>query len=177
MSSKKGMPANHTAHPNVTPLIDIVMCLIIFFMLVAKIGVNTGAETMDLPATILGSNIQDMGNTLTLNVYRGPGDSPDPLVTALVQGAKEQLKLTESRGQEIVNPLRDALKFYRYGQDLKQGGKGLNADNEDFKVIIRGESGMGYRFLEPVLITCAEAGVMKVNFATEQISETATVGG
>ena len=36
------MPAAHASHPNVTPLIDIVMCLIIFYMLVAKIGVNTG---------------------------------------------------------------------------------------------------------------------------------------
>ena len=177
MSSKKGMPDSHQAHPNVTPLIDIVMCLIIFFMLVAKIGVNTGAETMNLPATILGSNIKDMGNTLTLNVYPGRGESPEPIVTALVKGVKQELKLAENRGTQIVSPLRDALKFYRYGQDLKQGGKGLNADNEEFKVIIRGEAGMGYRFLEPVLITCAEAGVMKVNFATEQITETASTGG
>jgi len=36
------MPAAHATHPNVTPLIDIVMCLIIFYMLVAKIGVNMG---------------------------------------------------------------------------------------------------------------------------------------
>ena len=47
---KHHMPESHAAHPNVTPLIDVVMCLIIFFMLVAKIGVSTGAEKMELPA-------------------------------------------------------------------------------------------------------------------------------
>ena len=41
---KAHMPDSHTAHPNVTPLIDIVMCLIIFYMLVAKIGVNLGQD-------------------------------------------------------------------------------------------------------------------------------------
>ena len=39
------MPDAHADHPNVTPLIDVVMCLFIFYMLVAKIGVNTGQVT------------------------------------------------------------------------------------------------------------------------------------
>ena len=64
---KKGMPHAHGSEVNVTPLIDVVMCLIIFFMLVAKIGVNTGAKAMDLPFSYLGKKIDDMGNTLTLN--------------------------------------------------------------------------------------------------------------
>ena len=41
------MPAMTEGGVNVTPLIDIVMCMIIFFMLVAKIGVDTGAEPDD----------------------------------------------------------------------------------------------------------------------------------
>ena len=90
---KVHIPEAHVSHPNVTPLIDIVMCLIIFFMLVAKIGVSTGAEQMDIPASILGTDIQDMGNTLTLNVRPGPLDQPHarpqvadshPLLPALV---------------------------------------------------------------------------------------------
>ena len=36
------MPEMKEGGVNVTPLIDIVMCLIIFFMLVAKIGVSRG---------------------------------------------------------------------------------------------------------------------------------------
>src|SRR3982750_823990 len=65
---KKGMPAAHGSEVNVTPLIDVIMCLIIFFMLVAKIGVSTGAKPMDLPFSLLGKTIEDMGPTLTLNI-------------------------------------------------------------------------------------------------------------
>ena len=47
---------------NVTPLIDVVMCLIIFFMLVAKIGVTSGAESeIDIPITQLGKDMNEIG--------------------------------------------------------------------------------------------------------------------
>ena len=39
---KHHMPEMKEGGVNVTPLIDIVMCLIIFYMLVAHIGVDTG---------------------------------------------------------------------------------------------------------------------------------------
>lgn len=162
---KISMPSAHVSHPNVTPLIDIVMCLIIFFMLVAKIGVSTGAEAMDIPASIMGVDISDMGNTLTLNVR--PGAVDEPQVTALVKsgGGTGEARATElklrdpSSGQ---NQLLNTLKMYR-----KQ--------NDQFKVIIRGEADMPYRFLEPVLVACADANVRNVNFNTKKITE--RIGG
>src|SRR5215212_7314134 len=66
---KHSMPDMKEGGVNVTPLIDIVMCLIIFFMLVAKIGVKSGADPkIKPPSTLLGGKIEDMGNTITLNV-------------------------------------------------------------------------------------------------------------
>jgi len=171
MKSHK-IPDVHAEHPNVVPLIDIIMCLIIFFMLVAKIGVDTGADKKILiPVSIQGIKIKDMGNTLTLNVRAGPvGD--DPLVTALVpdpnggRSSLQEIKITQKNGAE--KPLLETLKFFRYGRDRKPAPKGTKGDdNPDFKVIIRGDKDMGYRFLEPVLITCAEAAVANVNFVTE----------
>ena len=44
--AKHHIPDSHSAHPNVTPLIDIIMCLIIFFMLVAKIGAEYVARLL-----------------------------------------------------------------------------------------------------------------------------------
>ena len=41
---KHSMPEMHEGGVNVTPLIDIVMVLIVFFMLVAKIGVTGGQD-------------------------------------------------------------------------------------------------------------------------------------
>src|SRR5687767_9494254 len=83
VTKKRGMPASHSEHPNVTPLIDIVMCLIIFYMLVAKIGVDSGKEkSIQLPHSWQGVKLNDLGSTVTLNVMKPPfGD--EPLVTTM----------------------------------------------------------------------------------------------
>jgi biopolymer transport protein ExbD len=153
---------------NVTPLIDIVMCLIIFFMLVAKIGVDTGADQrIIIPASLQGLEIKDMGNTLTLNVRPGPADQP--MVTALVEGVVQEVKVIDPlTGQK---PLLATLRQWRFGRDLRPGGAKQDADNPDFKVIIRGDEEMAYSFIEPVLITCAEAKVKNVNFNTRKVVE------
>ena len=169
MRRRRGMPESHATHPNVTPLIDVVMCLIIFFMLVAKIGVDTGADRkMTIPATIKGREIEDMGNTLTLNVRENPG-LDQPIVTALIKGELRELKLVDTTTG--VRQLLVELQRVRYGNDLKAGGSFQNADNPEFKIILRGEEDMPYRFLEPVLLTCAEAGVRNVNFNTRKVGE------
>src|SRR5271154_6701028 len=98
---KRHIPEARSAHPNVTPLIDIVMCLIIFFMLVAKIGVTTGAEKMDIPESIKGNPITDMDNTLTLNVR--PGAADEPLVTALVQNTAGEHQQTELKLRDPIS--------------------------------------------------------------------------
>ncbi len=153
------LPDARNAHPNVTPLIDIVMCLIIFFMLVAKIGVSTGAEKMDIPASVLGTDIKDMDNTLTLNVR--PGAVDEPQVTALIKNSAGEYHQTELKLRDPAsgqNQLLNTLQTY-------------HKQNDQFKVIIRGEADMPYRFLEPVLITCADANVRNVNFNTRKVME------
>src|SRR3954463_14917862 len=94
---KHHMPEMKEGGVNVTPLIDVVMCLIIFFMLVAKIGVSTGADpTITIPATRLGKELKDPGQALTLNVRPGVGD--EPMVTALVNpntSQPEEIKLVD----------------------------------------------------------------------------------
>ena len=147
------MPDAHADHPNVTPLIDVVMCLIIFYMLVAKIGVNTGQDAkIELPISLQGNFIKDMGNTVTLNVAR-PSTGDEPLVTVL----------DPSNGQMVDLKIMDGAK-----RPLVAFLKLLKGQNNDFKVIIRGDQNLEYRFLEPVLVTCSEAAVKNVNFATRQ---------
>jgi len=148
------MPEMKEGGVNVTPLIDIVMCLIIFFMLVAKIGVTTGADpTIDIPVSELGQAIKEMGNTLTLNV-RPKAGANEPQVTTIVQGhADTEIKLLDpTTGRHELRELLTQLR--------KQ--------NPQLSVIIRGDADMAYSYLEPVLITCAEAGVKNVNFNTKK---------
>ena len=76
-------------------------------MLVAKIGVDTGADrNIDIPTSILGTDIKDMGNTLVLNVVNGPTGVPDPqpIVTALVKRPMQDMQMQELK-------LRDLLRW------------------------------------------------------------------
>src|SRR3954468_11569235 len=84
---KHRMPEIKVGGVNVTPLIDIVMCLIIFFMLVAKIGVSDGSDkSIEVPASIWGTELKDKGNMLTLNV-RERNAGGEPLITGMVDGS------------------------------------------------------------------------------------------
>jgi len=156
------MPEMKEGGVNVTPLIDIVMCLIIFFMLVAKIGINTGADAnITIPPSFMGQDIKDQGNYLTLNVTNGPPDAvpPEPSVTALVGNKVAQLKLVDHGGAD--HPLYDTLKYFREGDK-----KNNIAPNSEFKVIIRGDQNLQYKFLAPVLSECWRANVKNVAYAT-----------
>jgi len=157
------MPQIREGGVNVTPLIDIVMCLIIFFMLVAKIGVDSGADkTIVLPPALLSANIQDMGNTLTLNVTDGPpvvGRDVEPTVTCLLKGQHTELKIHDENGH---TPLYDALHYLKEG-DASQSVTG----NPNFKVIIRADEGTSYQYLQPVLSECSRAHV-DYDFATRE---------
>jgi biopolymer transport protein ExbD len=147
------MPEMKEGGVNVTPLIDIVMCMIVFFMFVARIGISTGADSsIAIPETVLGQQIADMGNTLTLNVKQGTGD--EPAITTLVKAQVTEVRLTERKGGKLETPLADLLRE-------------LHQRNGEFKVIIRGDKEMPYRCLEPVLAACSQAGVSNVSFNTK----------
>jgi biopolymer transport protein ExbD len=162
------IPKIAEAGVNVTPLIDVVMCMIVFFMLAAKIGIDTGIDrTINLPTSVVETDIKslDMGNSLTLNIRPGAADQPE--VTALLHGHFQELRLTEPGTDR--HPLADSLRYFRYGRDLLPGGWGVNSDNPAFNVIIRGERDMDYKFLEPVLMACAQANVKSVSFQTQAV--------
>ena len=156
---------------NVTPLIDIVMCLIIFFMLVAKIGISTGAERdIEIPVTQLGKDMKEIGveSSVVLNVREVDNQ---PFVTAIVEADGTISKTGKPVELKVIDPvtntkpLTEALRRLRFGKDGKPGG---GDDNPEFKVIIRADKNMTYASLEPVLLACMEANVKNVNFNTKK---------
>lgn len=168
------MPPINEGTVNVTPLIDIVMCMIVFFMLVAKIGVDTGADPdIDIPVTQLGTDVKEIGieSSVVLNVREVGGQ---PLVTAMVEPAGAVSRTGQAIEIKVVDPvtntrpLMETLKRLRFGRDARPGGVDVNADNPEFKVIIRGEKDLAYSVLEPILRACMEANVKNVNFNTRK---------
>jgi biopolymer transport protein ExbD len=160
---RKGMPHVHGSEVNVTPLIDVIMCLIIFFMLVAKIGVTKGNDAkVNLPYAYLGVKVSDMGNTLTLNVLplgqTENKDAPvtDIQVTALVENQPKDLPISAEVGGVTRFPLRETLKQM----------KALH--KEQFKVIIRADGGLPFTQVQKVLVECANAGASSMLFAAQK---------
>jgi biopolymer transport protein ExbD len=171
---RRSLPQIREGGVNVTPLIDIVICLIVFFMLVAKIGVATGAEAgIDIPVTQLGTDLKKIGveSSVVLNVREVGGL---PFVTAIVEadgsisrtGRPVELKVTDP--VTGTSPLTEALKRLRFGRDGRPGGINENADNPEFKVIVRADKNITYATLEPILLACMEANVKNVNFNTRK---------
>ncbi|HET6246819.1 MAG TPA: biopolymer transporter ExbD [Tepidisphaeraceae bacterium] len=148
---KHSMPEMKEGGVNVTPLIDIVMCLIIFFMLVAKIGVARGVDKdIKLPNALLGKVIKDMGTTLTLNVHHMP--SGDPQVTAMVGDKAKEVKITDGTD----TPLLRVLKEFKRTHEAKA------------VVIIRGDQNLDYGQLEMVLMAIATAGITDTAYETKE---------
>ena len=170
------MPEMREGGVNVTPLIDVVMVLIVFFMLVAKIGVISGADPEILPPEVYfgGVKIENLAGTLTLNVRdpmlvreKDPATGNEvarrvsseraeqPLVTALVEGANEPkpipIVVRNEQGQVIDYPLRRVLDA------------AVKA-NPKLKLIILADREVEYYLLEQVLIASAEARVADFNF-------------
>ena len=134
---------------NVTPLIDIVMCMIVFFMLAARIGVADGADrSIDIPVSILGKQLSK-GGKLTINVRELNGQ---PYVTAMVDsstGTPIEIKLTDPATHK--RPLLETLKR-------------LRGNNDAFQVILRVDKDVSYASLAQVLETCSEARIGTQNF-------------
>jgi biopolymer transport protein ExbD len=146
---RRSMPNLQEHGVNVTPLIDIVMCMIIFFMLAAKIGVADGADrSIEIPISILGKQLSK-GGKLTINVREL---NQQPYVTAMVDpttGTPIEIKLIDPATRK--RPLLETLKR-------------LRGNNDNFQVILRVDKDVSYASLAPVLETCSEARIRMENF-------------
>ncbi len=152
--TKHRMPDMKEGGVNVTPLIDIVMCLIIFFMLVAKIGVSSGIDNrVDAPQTYLGVKITDMSNVLALNLYPKAGQTDVPQILVDLKGEKGKELLIQADGKYPLREVLTAMKRER---------------GENFKVVINASKDMVYSQIQIILQECAMAQVTSVNFATKK---------
>lgn len=160
------MPESHSEHPNVVPLIDIMLCIIVFYMLVAKIGVATGEqEGITLPETLFGAKLE-LTNTLVLNVTATEtGDLP--IITAANEEDGQPVSL--SAGDPQTSQLALALRRARFGKDLREGGTGPNADNVKLRVVLRADAErVKIRHLVPVMQAISEARIENIDYNTRR---------
>jgi biopolymer transport protein ExbD len=120
---------------NMTPMIDVVFLLIIFFLVSSHLAKQESRVPVELPEAVQGQESLD-------------DESPRMVVT--VKDTGEILAF----GQ-VVSPqtLSKQIDDFRHKHD------------EQVEVRIRGDRRVSYRVVKPILLACAKAGVWKVTFA------------
>ena len=143
---------------NITSLCDIMLSLLIFFMLVSKAGVDTGADpNLNLPLARLGVTEDDVakekasGATLVLNVGTG-GIAENPRVTGKLFGTGKEF------AHNVVNPNTNQ-------PDLREFVQAIKAGRDDFVVAIHADQTTPFFNIQPVLQAVNAARPAQVRFA------------
>lgn len=131
--------AEPVAAVNATPLIDVVLCMIVFFLIVGKLAA-TQRTPMQLPESVSGA--PDMPpDSFVINILPAVGPGPVMLMV-------DNQEVTTDR----IGPLLAARL----------------ARNPRVTVQIRAPRSTPYGVIEPAIEACAAAGVRDVRLATER---------
>jgi biopolymer transport protein ExbD len=146
---RKGLEPMHDEHVNVTPLIDVIMCLIIFFLCCSTLAKSEANDQVQIPRAKLGQEMPEQRGRLLINLLPrarsadgtiNPGDEPDVII----------------RGQPIA--LADLTGYLRKEKQ----------ETPDIKIILRADEGLTYNWISPVLISCVQANITSVNYSTSK---------
>lgn len=130
---------------NLAPMVDVMMCMLIFFMLATKM-VERENSTIDLPLALAAKEIDksSLGNRFVVNARQTPAG------VMFVVG-EEPLSLDQVRAR-----LSATLK------KVKEENLG------EINFIIRGERNVAYRDIESLLKLCRDESVRNVTFSALQ---------
>ena len=124
---------------NMTPMIDVVFLLIIFFLVSSHLAQQEIQLELDLPPAKSGLRIdQDDVRRVVVNVL--PHQQPGGRIMV---------------GGKLMNTDRFAQMI---GFESKRAGRQL-------EVRIRSDRRVPYRVIEPIMVACARSGVWNVTFA------------
>jgi biopolymer transport protein ExbD len=132
-------PPHQAGRVNVTPLIDVLMCMIVFYLIVGKLASDVRAPVA-LPESRRGSP-EHAQDALFINVVPGDSGQPAELVIESTTVTLAQLPILlrarlETKPSTIVH--------------------------------LRADRSLRYGAIAPTVAACREAGVPSVRLATEQ---------
>ena len=120
---------------NMTPMIDVVFQLIIFFLLSSHLAKQETQLQLPLPLATSG---------------RAAADDDQPRITVnVLQDGSLMLAGRIVSADELTARLRERLA----------------AHGSELEVRIRSDRGVPYRFVEPIMLSCARAGIWNVAYA------------
>lgn len=129
----------HAPHLNVTPLIDVVMCLIVFYLIVGRLALTRQAR-IDLPATAAGQVVDTAGALIVDVAAAAPGAAPS--FTLAGQPVTAEVLASTLRARHDADP--------------------------NTQVHVRADRSLPYSAVAPVLDACRDAGLSSVRLVTER---------
>ena len=134
---------------NMTPMIDVVFLLIIFFMTVAEFS-KLDTEELELPEADQ-AKIQEVPppKELVINVVKNERESTDrhQVVDLIVNKERHTRKTIE--------------KLLRVEAELAKDRRG----SVQLSVLVRADKAVEYRHIEGIIALCARFGISKLSFA------------
>lgn len=143
--------SNEIAEPNLVPLLDLVLQLVMFFMMVANFVMEENDQSIKLPLSQMAKPIDDTGpDVLHLGI--------DEAGTVLVVGRKPM-----TRDDEVVTFLRDTA-------DANRRRMASRHETGDLKtlVIIRASRDCTYQKIYMVMRRCQEAGLRHLQLRADK---------
>lgn len=134
---------------NLAPMVDVMMCLIVFFLLAARI-VDAEHRPIELPwARTAGAAEAESGSRIVVNVQVSGADE----VTYLVTGWD---------GRDITEM---ALEADELSPLLAAKSREAAERRDDIRCVIRADRNAAYRHVERVLRAAGEARITRVSFS------------
>ncbi len=124
---------------NMTPMIDIVFLLIIFFLVSSHLAQQEVQLELDLPSALSGESAEgDSARRLVVNVLEHQRPEGQIMVGDNVMGSDRLAELVAHESDRFEGRVEIRIRSNRY---------------------------VPYRVVEPILLACARAGVWRVSFA------------
>lgn len=125
---------NYGVQFNLTPMIDIVFLLIIFFLVASYLSSSENDEVVQLSSAVGGR-------------FDGPDSPRRIIVTVTADG----LYLINGKGTTIAD----------FATQIRPAG---DAPDRDLEVRLRADKRVAYELVEPLLVECAKAGISRIKF-------------
>ncbi|MFQ5429591.1 MAG: ExbD/TolR family protein [Phycisphaerae bacterium] len=140
----KEPPRTTSVRLNLAPMVDVTMCLLIFFMVTTKM-VERENSAIDLPVARSAKNAekQELGKRFVVNIR-----DADPVHNT---GAAYVV-------QEKPLPLSEVFARLKAARRL----------DVDLNCVIRAQKNLPYKYVQAVMVACARADVRKVTFSAVQ---------
>lgn len=133
----------HPQHPfgkiNVTPMIDVVMCLIVFYLIVGKLAADQRAD-IRLPPSATGATDKTQDQLIINIMPASPGQPPRVVIDAI-----------DVPPEALLATIKDRV-----------------AAKPGLVVELRGSRELSYGAIASVVRSCKDAGVESVRLATER---------